>query len=388
VSRPLLLVLSIYVLLLIAGCQTSPQAAASASPAARPTSIAYTPAQIVPPGTWTSPRPGTPSAREGASGLGAAPTLLRRVEGKAETLLASGVPSGLLENPSNPIFERVGQGERDLHTAGPWKTILTASSSYVLAGNLQGGGDGPDLLTGGLKVAFQKPLDNYGEIGATLSYVHSQYDWSGTNAIFAAPGAPFESVHTLGVGVNLFQPVSESWAIQGAAGAFLSAEQGAALTDGFSWNVSFGVGHRFSPQLDAGVGVLLSETFGDGLFFIGGPQFTWKPRPDWQLSLQGTQLDLIYTPSAVWEIGIGGAFQGVRFRLRDDGPGAGGIVSDTRVPAYVRARYRGLDALDVDLRVGMDLWRYFTIENRQGVAERSFDVDGGAFIDLRAILRL
>ncbi len=380
-SRPLPHALWIGVLLLTAGCQTSPGAAAPPSSAAAPTSIAYRPSRVVPPTAWT-----TPDGR--ASGIGAAPTLLRRVERKTEAVLPNDVPSGLLENPSNPIFERVGQAALDLHTSGPWKTILTASSAYVLSGNLQGGGAGPDLLTSGFKVAFQKPLDNYGEVSATLSYTHSQYDWSGANALFAAPGAPFESVHALGLGVNLFQPVSESWVVQGSAGVFVSAEQGADLTDGFSWNVTFGLGHRFSPQLDAGVGVLVSETFGDGLFVIGGPQFTWKPRPGWQLSLQGTQLDLIHTPSPAWEIGIGGSFQGARFRLRENGPGAGGIVSDTRVPAYVRARYRGLSTLDVELRVGLDLWRYFTVENRQGVAERSFDVDGGVFLDLRAILRL
>ena len=360
----------ICVLILAAGCQTSVQPAQPIT--GGQTSIAYTPAEIA--AAWTTPRNAGPSlVRKPKSGL---------------AKFGLGAPLGLIENPSDPTFEHVGGGELDMKTSGPWKTLVVASSTYVLAGDVEGGGDGPSVWANGLRVSFQKPLDYFGKLGVNLSYTNRRYDWDGATAMFPGAIDPFENVHILRANVNLFQPISASWALVGSISGSMAAEDGADLTDGFSWGVTFGAGKRFSPTFDAGLGFLISDAFGESLFIIGGPQFTWKPTPQWQLSLQGTQLDLVYRPNPSWELGLAGGFQGARFRLRESGPGAGGIVGDTRVPAYLRIRYRGMSALDLEFRAGYDLWRYFTIEDRNGHAERSVDVDGGPFVDLRAILSL
>ncbi len=377
---PLLLIACV----LLAGCATTPPAAPAALP---PSSIALTPAQIASPGAWTTPPAG-------------APTLLRRTPapsvgtnlGSAEEL-----PIGLITNPQNPTFGTPGVGagrerrlEQDMATAGPWEVIVTGVSTYIWGGDLETGGDGPDEWWNNVRVAFEKPLDYYGRFGFVLSYANRQYMWSGSNDLIGGTDRPFENVHTLRANVNLFQPVSRSSVLVATFTATLSAADGADLADGFSWAVTAGGGHRFSPKFDAGLGVLISDGFGESLFIIGGPQFDWRPSDQWQISLQGTQLDVAYKPTKQWEVGATGSFLGVRFRLPDDAPGdrPGGIVGESRLPIYLWARYRGREDFDLELRAGVDVWRYFTIEDRNGHAEYSVEMDPAPFVGLRAIWRL
>ena len=52
----------------------------------------------------------------------------------------------------------------------------------------------------------------------------------------------------------------------------------------------------------------------------------------------------------------------------------------TRSPKYRRTW--------LELRAGMDIWRYFTIESKAGHGEYSVELDPAPFVGLRAIFRL
>ncbi len=392
--RHLLLALLPAALALLVGCQTAPTAAGPT--ALPPTSIALTPAQIASsPGAWTTPPETSPTLRRSDAGptqLSPLPAELGQRVGSAQEL-----PLGLVTNPQNPAFGTPGVGSaverrKDdwLKTAGPWQVIVTGVSTYIWGGDLETGGDGPGEWWNNVRVSIEKPLDYFGRFGFVVSYANRRYDWSGPNSLIGGTDRPFENVDTLRANVNIFQPVSRSWVVVATVTASLSAADGADLGDGFSWSVTAGGGHRFSEKFDAGLGFIVSDNFGDGLFVIGGPQFDWRPSERWQIALQGTQFDVAYKPSRAWEIGASAAFTGVRFRLPDDAPGnrPGGIVAESRLPVFLWARYRGQEAFDLELRAGVDVWRYFTIEDRNGHGEYSVELDPAPFVGMRAIFRL
>jgi len=348
------------VLLVAVGCQTSPRVVPA--PPLQPTSIAMTPGRIAPAGAWT-----TPSVPQRS--------------------LVRDVAAGATPGVGDAVERRLEQGNAP---AGTWRTFATLSSTYRFASDLETSGEGPTAWGNDVRLAFEKQLDFHGVLGAFLGYAHQHYDWSGPNGLIAGTDEPFANVHTLRAGVNLFQPLSESFAAVVSFSASVSAADGADLADGFSWSATAGGGYRFSKQLDAGAGVLVSNTFGDGLFVIGGPQFTWRPTEQWEIALQGAELDVAYRPVPAWELGLGALFDGARFRLPEDAPGdrPGGIVGESRLPVFLRLRYRGSKKVDVELRAGYDVWRYFTVEDRNGHAEYSVEQDPAPFVALRAIVRL
>jgi hypothetical protein len=167
-----------------------------------------------------------------------------------------------------------------------------------------------------------------------------------------------------------------------------SAAEGASLGDGMSWSVSGGVGHRFSDELDIGAGVAVSDRFNEEIFIIGGPQFDWHPTEEFSIALSGAQLEAAYRPNDEWEWGIVGGFSASRFRLRDQAPQQGRIVTDTRLPIYLRLRWRGSKKVDVELRAGADVLRQFDIEDSQGRNGVAYDADAAPFFGLRWIQRL
>ena len=194
-------------------------------------------------------------------------------------------------------------------------------------------------------------------------------------------------MHRIVTGANLFQPVSESWAIVLATDLRWHAEDGASLSDGFSWSFTAGVGYRPSEKLDLGLGFIVSDSFGDEIFFIGGPQFDWRPNEKWRIALVGTEMEIQYNHNRSWQFGGGGGLIGHRFRLDGDGPGANFIASESRFPIYAQVRYRGINDLDLTWRMGVDITREFTIEDSAGRTISTFDSDPSPYVSFRAILR-
>lgn len=272
-------------------------------------------------------------------------------------------------------------------TAGPWEIYPTFTSLFAFGGRMNSGEDAPDRWDNRLRVSFEKPVVNFGRYGATIDYELQNYYFSGMNSFIPGTDRPWNAVHNLELGLNAFQPVHEEWAVivNGLLG--WSAAAGAALAGGFSWSVTFGVGHRVNDDLDLGAGFIVSDRFAEEPFFFGGPQFDWRPSEHWRFQLLGAQLDGAYRPNDDWEWGLTGGFATDRFRLRDEMPQAGRIVTDSRMPIYARLRYRGSDTADVEVRVGAEFLRRIIIEDSRGRNGIQFDADPALFFAVRWIQR-
>ena len=363
------------VLTVCAGCQSPAPVAPAALPS---TSIAYGPAEARAAAlAWT-----TPPVPEGGPAL-------RRSDGRHPEL-----PSHIVASSQGTSGTHVGDAvERRTKVGalegGPVELVATLQSSLQFGSTLENGGDAPTLWTNRFRLSLEKPTPYFGRIGLYGEYARYDYEFSGPNGFVGGTERPFDLVHRMNVGLNVFQPVHEAWALFFAGGVTWAAEDGADLADGFGWNVTAGVGHRLSETFDVGLGVLLSQSVGENdLYFIGGPQFDWHPNEHWSIALEGTTLEISYKPNPDWELTGGGGFTGHRFRLRKDGPAAGGSFSESGFPLWVQARFLGLADLDFAVRAGVDLDRSFALINRGGSTVRILDADAAPFVSIRAIWRL
>jgi hypothetical protein len=303
------------------------------------------------------------------------------------------LPSSLIASRGSEDHRVGDAGERRTRVGsvqgGPLEVVATLETTWLGGGALDTGEDGPDLWTNTARVSVEKPTPLFGRLAAAVGTTRWTYAFSGRNSLVAGTDRPFGSAQRLSLSLSDFQPVHEAWALVGAFGATWAAEDGADLADGFTWTFTGGVGHRISPSLDVGVGVILGHGFGEsGLDVLAGPQFSWRPRPDWRVRLDGTTLDVAWQPSPSWELSAGGGLDGHRFRLDDRGPGAGYIVAESNFPLWMQARYRGLADLDLTLRLGLDVRREFTIEDASGSTLRTVGSDPSPYARLRLIWRL
>lgn len=271
---------------------------------------------------------------------------------------------------------------------GPPEWIVTLRSEYQWSSDLnRDGGSSPDTWMNLARLSFEKPTPVFGRFGTYLEYTNWQNEFSGRNEFIPGTDEPWGTLHRLAAGANMFQPVSEAVAIFLAGDVRSHVEDGASLSDGFSWAVTVGAGWRVSDKLDLGAGVIVQDTFGDEIFVIGGPQFDWRPSQAWRLVLSGTEMEVQWNPNTRWQVGAGAGLIGHRYRLAPDAPGLGQIAAESRAPVFLQVRYRGVESLDLTWRVGVDLWREFTIRDASGNWLRSYTSDPAPFVGFRGILR-
>lgn len=276
----------------------------------------------------------------------------------------------------------------EVETEGPLEVFATLTSTYGLGGDLSDGTKGFDKFDNRLRLSLEKPASHFARYTAAVQYGSTGYSFSGANAFVPGTTEPWDRVQALSLSLKAFQPVHEHWAVVAEAGVGWSAANGAGLGDGRSWWVIGGVGHRLTDTLDVGVGAIVGERFAEELYVFGGPQFSWKPFARWRLALEGAEVDLSYQPRDGWELGLSGGFASDRFRLRDELPQDGRIVTDSRLPVWLRLRHGKGRHTDIELRVGTDLYRDVIIENRFGRAGVAWEADPAPFVSLRWIQRL
>ena len=367
----------------LAGCQLPPPSAfEDPVDEPSPSSIAYVPGQLPPPPSgWTTPADAHDKPLQ-----------------RGCTAWICGLP---LEIPDHVIAMTQKAGDRRVGDAverrtrvgtlhgGPPEFIVTYRTVYQWGTDLHdGAGNAPDLWTNQIRASWEQPLPLFGRFGLYGDYTNRKYEFNGRNDFVPGTDDPWGTAHRVAVGANLFQPVHEQWAVVIATDVRWHAEDGASLGDGFTWTITAGVGFRPSEKLDLGAGFILSDSFADDLYFIGGPQVDWRPTDKWRFALVGTELEIQYDHNRAWQFGGGGGFVGHRFRLRKDGPQPNGIASESRFPIYLQARYRGIEDLDLTWRVGADVTREFTIEDASGRTLRTFESDPSPYISFRAIWRL
>ena len=216
-----------------------------------------------------------------------------------------------------------------------------------------------------LRASVAQPISRKTILGLSLSYDLLDYDFSDDVVLESA--SPWDRVHGLNLALPVIRRINERWTMLLSPSIGSYGASGASFSDTMTYGAVFAATYAFKPDRKLGFGVGAFDRIGQSRAF---PFVSI----DWRLSerLRLTNpltvgptgpagLELAYEITPRWELGAGGAYRNIRFRLdeRDLEPnGIGeqrGIVTFARImhafgPKLSLVIYTGL-VLDGELRI-------------------------------------
>jgi hypothetical protein len=231
-----------------------------------------------------------------------------------------------------------------------------------------------------VRVRGQPWLGGFVSFGAGYEFRH--YAFSGAQSFLPTVSDPWDDVHTVTLGAQVLQGLSREWGVFLGANMKASAADGADLGDGVTGFFIAGVGYDFGDGFRAGIGAVGLAAFEDDFRVYPAVQFDWQIDEEWNARLEGLRFELTYRPDPAWTFGVGAAFDGVRFRLPDDAALPDGIVDDRRLSLFAHAGWKPIEPLEITLEAGVDVWRRFRIEDKNGDNGDSHETDPAPFIGL------
>ncbi len=176
--------------------------------------------------------------------------------------------------------------------------------------------------------------------GVTLNYDY--FDYSFSNPIAFGDTAPWSNVQRFGFGVPITRSLADGWAITVAPSFDWIGERGAKTGESFSWGAVFSATKSYDDGRRLGLGFGAFDRFDETTVF---PYIV----VDWPLTdrmkltnpaVAGPTgpagLELRYRTDGGWDLGVGGAYRSIRFRLSDSGPVPNGVGEERGVPLFVR----------------------------------------------------
>ena len=280
-----------------------------------------------------------------------------------------------------------GTDLEELLKPGPWEVESFVTVVLIPDAKPATGPGEVDTLINRLRFRWSKNMGMGGFLTLETAYENRVYKLRGLDAVLPDAGVPTAAFHGVGFRVRYLQAVSERWAGFLFGRVRCEFEAGIRPTDGLSWAISPGVGHRFPNGLNLGLGVAFIERVREGLLIIPGPQFSWKINERWSTELLGTEFLLEHHLNKRWTLGFSAAFDSPRTRLNDSTPGGFGIFTDSRLPLQLRATWTPLECMDIQLRVGVDVYRELFFYDRHGNSLFSRRLDPTPHVGLRWTVR-
>lgn len=281
-------------------------------------------------------------------------------------------------------------GDADLEELlkpGPWEVESFVSSILIPDAKPASGVGEVDTLINRLRFRWSKNMGMGGFLTLETAYENRVYRLRDLDAVLPDAGVPTAAFHGIGFRVRYLQAVNERWAGFIFGRVRCEYEAGIRPTEGLSWALSPGVGHRFPNGLNLGFGVAFIERVREGLLIVPGPQFSWKINERWSTELLGTEFLLEHHLSKRWTLAFSAAFDSPRTRLNDSAPGSFGIFTDSRLPLQLRATWTPLECMDIQLRVGVDVYRELFFYDRDGNSLFSQRLDPTPHVGLRWTVR-
>ncbi|MBL9120677.1 MAG: hypothetical protein JNL80_12275 [Phycisphaerae bacterium] len=200
--------------------------------------------------------------------------------------------------------------------------------------------------------------------------------------------SPWHSVQGVQLGGRLGWSIDDHWQL--SAGVFGSAagEPDADAGDSLSFGGTLAAAYRASDRLTIGGGVLIASQIEDDALVIPLFVLDWRITDSLRLSNvagpeaypTGAGLELLCQAWEGWEFGIGGRWESRRFRLDDTGPAPNGVGEDSGLGLWLRAGVRPIDALRIDLLVGMMVSEELELSDRNGNELATSDLDPSPFL--------
>jgi hypothetical protein len=274
-------------------------------------------------------------------------------------------------------------------TAGAFRPSLSVTPYYQGKADLDGGGS---FSTAGAitRLGVTTRLGDKGFWGLVLNYDYTDYRFSDAGGFGGA--APWNDVERVGLGVP-FNLITGNWGWLIAPSVDYFREKGAVWNDSLTYGAIFSGARMFSSgRLGLGLGVFNRLDEVKVFPFVA---IDWRLSENWRLTnplaagpTGPAGIEARYVFASGWEIGAGGAYRSVRFRLNDSGPAVGGIGEERGVVAFLHVS-RALDRrLSLDFYAGAVFDGRLKLEDSQGNTLTQVDFDTAPLVGLTLSARL
>lgn len=242
-----------------------------------------------------------------------------------------------------------------------------------------------------ISAGLDQQLSNQFKTGVGVSYSLQDYDFSGSSGFGGLK--PWEEIHTFSVSTSLTYSPDRNWSILISPFVESSAESGADDSESYSYGGFIFVSHAYSSDLILGFGGGVTSGLED-TEFIPTLYVRWRINDKLLLTNPSEAgpsgpagLELSYTLSPRWNIGVGAAYRSYRFRLDGEGVAPDGIGEFSGVPAWLRVTWQPMEFAALALYGGYTFAGEIELEDRDGnfIADDEYDSAPFAAVSLEII---
>ena len=220
------------------------------------------------------------------------------------------------------------------------------------------------------------------------AYQLTDYDFSNDTGLL------WEDIHQFTLIGLMTYVLDAKWTLLGGGVFRLAGESGADFGDALTGG-GF-AGFLYSATEDLKLGVLLGAVsqLEDGAAVLPLPLVRWKLSDDWRFNLGAQHLgsvgygpELLYAPSAAWDLGVNASIQRRRYRLEDSGLTEGFIGDETSVPIVFKAAWHPEPHIDLGVFAGVVTGGSLRMETSTGNKVLDENYDASATLGLHGTIR-
>ena len=218
----------------------------------------------------------------------------------------------------------------------------------------------------------------------SLGYDYSDYEFSDDAVLESA--SPWDKVHAFNLGFPIIRKIGDRWSMLVSPSVGAYGASGATFGDSLTWGVVFAATYAFQPDRKLGFGLGAFDRIGQsrGFPFLS---IDWRLAERWRITNPLTVgptgpagLEVAYRPSKSWEIGLGGAYRNIRFRLDDQDLEPNGIGEQRGVVTFARALHSLSPKLDLIVYAGMVIAGELRIEDESASRRRTTEHDAAPIL--------
>ena len=259
------------------------------------------------------------------------------------------------------------------------------SPIYQFAADLDSKGDF-DVQRHFLRFNLSHPINHQWAVGLGLSFDYERWNFSNGGSL------PYtdlwDEIFRPGLTVPIFYSTESNWRFGVIPSINFAGASGAEVSESLSYGAVFSAAYGFGPNLRLGLGAGVFERLEQTEIF---PYVVvnWKINNHLQLTnpfragvVGPAGLELVYTPTKSWQLGLGGAYRSYRFRLDDSSAVADGIGDMNFWAPFVRVGWKINNNYQIDLNSGLLLDGRITIEDENGNELGETGYDTAPFVGL------
>jgi hypothetical protein len=221
-------------------------------------------------------------------------------------------------------------------------------------------------------------------VGLGLSFDYERWNFSGIDGLAGID--LWDEIVRPGINIPIIYATANGWRLMIIPSLEFAGATGAETGESLSYGTVLAAMHSFRPNLMIGLGAGIFERL-DELEVFPYLAIDWQINEQFKLSnpfqagpAGPAGLELVFTPTDSWEMGVGSAYRSYRFRLDDSSAVADGIGEVEFWAAFLRLGLKLGETYRLDLNGGALFGGKIAIDDKDGNDLGETDYDTAPFV--------